>query len=270
MRVKGIFGLAASMAVVAGLAVGCGGSGRPSAMRGDSHTVSTGSPAPMTRGLKAFDPLSLPTDSPAGPLVWPAPMAYMDPGMAMATPACTAAPNAAQRQAAVDLTNRTVAAVARYRSLAVAKADGYVPITPSGLAVVHYVKPAYVGDSDLLDPQRVQSLVYANTPSGAVLVAAMYTMGLDQVDAVPPMPGGCLTQWHRHTNLCFSQASGAVVGVTRHGGCDPGSVHRVTQPMIHIWLAPVPGGPLVSDVPSDEVVRAAEQLTPIQPTNSEA
>ncbi len=50
-------------------------------------------------------------------------------------------------------------------------------------------------------------MVYANTPGGAVLVAAMYTMGIDQVDAVPPMPGGCLTQWHCHTNLCFSQAA---------------------------------------------------------------
>jgi hypothetical protein len=190
--------------------------------------------------------------------------------MVMATSACTATPNAAQRQAAVDLTNRTVAAVARYQSLTVAKANGYVPITPSGLRVVHYIKPAYVGDGDLLNPQRVQSLVYANTPGGAVLVAAMYTMGINQVDAIPPMPGGCLTQWHRHTNLCFSQASGAVVAVTHHGACDPGSVHRVTQPMIHVWLAPVPGGPLVSDVPSEEAVRAAEQLAPLQPTNPQA
>ena len=270
MRVKSIVGLAASMAVVTGLAAGCGGSGQHSAMHGDSHTASTGSPAPMTIGPTAPGQLSLPTDSPAGPLVWPPPMAPMGPGMAMATPACTAAPNAAQRQAAVDLTNRTVAAVVRYRSLAVAKADGYVPITPSGLRVVHYIKPAYVGNGDLLAPQRVQSLVYANTPGGAVLVAAMYTMGIDQVDAVPPMPGGCLTQWHRHTNLCFSQASGAVVAVTHDGGCAPGSVHRVTQPMIHIWLAPVPGGPLVSDVPSDEAVRAAEQLAPLQPANPQA
>jgi len=270
VRVKGIFGLAASMAVVAGLTAGCGGSGRHSVMHGDSHTVSTGSPAPMTMGPTASGQLSLPTDSPAGSIVWPAPMAHMGPGMVMATSACTAAPNAAQRQAAVDLTNRTVAAVARYRSLAVAKADGYVPITPSGLRVVHYIKPAYVGDGDLLDPQRVQSLVYANTSGGAVLVAAMYTMGIDQVDAVPPMPGGCLTQWHRHTNLCFSQASGAVVGVTHRGACVPGSVHRVTQPMIHVWLAPVPGGPLVSDVPSDEAVRAAEQLAAPQSANPEA
>lgn len=194
-------------------------------------------------------------------------MADMGPGMVMATPACTAPPNAAERQAAVDLTNRTVAAVARYRSLAVAQADGYVPITPSGLRVVHYLKPAYLGDGDLLDPQRVQSLVYANTPDGAVLVAAMYTMGLDQLDAVPPMPGGCLTLWHRHTNLCFSPASGAVVGTTQRGACAPGSVHRRTQPMIHVWLAPIPGGPLAVDVPSGEVVRAAEQLTPMQPAN---
>lgn len=120
-------GLAASMAVVAGQAADCGGSGRHSAMHGDSHPVSTGSPAPMTMGPTASGPLSLPTESPAGPLVWPAPMVRMGPGMVMATPACAAAPNTAQRQAAVDLTNRTVAAVARYRSLTVAKADGGRP-----------------------------------------------------------------------------------------------------------------------------------------------
>ncbi len=267
MRAKTILGVAASMAVVIGLAVGCGASGRHSAIHGDSHAMSTSSPAPMTMGPTASGQLSLPTDSPAGPIVWPQPMAHMGPGMAMAAPACTAAPNAAQRQAAVDLTNRTVAAVARYRSLAIAKADGYVPITPTGLPVVHYIKPAYVADGDLLDPQRVQSLVYANTPGGAVLVAAMYTMGIDQLDAVPPMPGGCLTQWHRHTNLCFSPASGAVVGVTHQGACAPGSVHRVTQPMIHVWLAPVRGGPLASDAPAGEILRAAEQLAPTQPAN---
>jgi hypothetical protein len=270
VRATSMLGLAAWMAVVAGLTAGCGGSDRHSGMHGDSHTVSTGSSAPMTMGPPASGQLSLSTDSPAGPIVWPQPMAHMGPGMTMATPACTATPNAAQRLAAVDLTNRTVAAVARYRSLAAARADGYMPITPSGLRVVHYIKPAHVGDGDLLDPQRVQSLVYANTPGGAVLVAAMYTMGIDQVDAVPPMPGGCLTQWHRHTNLCFSQASGAVVGVTHRDACAPGSVHRVTQPMIHIWLAPIPGGPLASDVPNEEVVRAAEQLAPTQPANPEA
>ncbi len=258
------------MAVVVGLAAGCGGSGRHSAMLGESRAVSTGRPATTTMGSTASGQLSLPTDSPAGAIVWPQPMADMGPGMAMATPACTAAPNAAQRRAAVDLTNRTVAAVARYRSLAAAKTDGYVPVTPSGLRIVHYIKPAYVGDGDLLDPQRVQSLVYANTPGGAVLVAAMYTMGFDQVVAVPPMPGGCLTQWHRHTNLCFSPASGAVVGVTQRGACVPGSAPRVTQPMIHVWLASIPGGPLASDAPNGEVVRAAEQLAPMQPANPRA
>ena len=247
--------LAASMAVVVGLVTGCGGSGRST---------------PTTVGSMASGQLSLPTDSPAGRIVWPQPMTDMGSGMTMATPACTAAPDAAQRRAAVDLTNRTVAAVAGYRSLAVAKADGYVPITPSGQRVVHYIKPAYVGDGDLLDPQRVQSLVYANTPGGAVLVAAMYLMGFDQVGAVPPMPGGCLTQWHRHTNLCFSPASGAVVAVTQRGVCGPGSLHRVTPPMIHVWLAPLPGGPLATDAPSSEVVHAAEQLAPMQPANPTA
>ena len=52
-----------------------------------------------------------------------------------------------------------------------------------------------------LDLARPQSLVYANTPKGAVLVAAMYTTS---PGGATPRPGGCLTQWHVHTNLCLS------------------------------------------------------------------
>jgi hypothetical protein len=129
--------------------------------------------------------LSLTTNSPAGPIVWP-----------MVTPNCTTQPTAAQQHAAVTLINSTVVGTQRYKSLGAAKADGYVPITPTGLAVVHY-RAADVNDSRTLDPGAIESLVYANTSRGAVLVAAMYTLAWDQVGQMPPMPGGCLTQWHR-------------------------------------------------------------------------
>jgi hypothetical protein len=214
--------------------------------------------------------LSLPTTSPAGPIVWPLPMGSMEGGMQMVTPDCTTSPTAAQQSAAVSLVNRTVAATQRYQSLANARADGYVPITPTGMPVVHYAKPAYINDGQVLDPGAIESLVYANTPHGAVLVAAMYIMANNQVGATPPMPGGCLTEWHVHTNLCFSDTTGVVVGVTNGGSCPAGSNNHVTQPMIHVWLAPVPGGPLVVDASNAQAVRAAEQLPVPSPPNGTA
>jgi hypothetical protein len=214
--------------------------------------------------------LSLATDSVAGSIAWPAHMEPMGVGMQMITPSCTTQPTEAQQRAAVTFVNSTAAATQRYQRLEAAKADGYQPITPTGLAVVHYIRAGYVDDGRTLDPSAVESLVYANTSRGAILVAAMYTLASDQVGQMPPMPGGCLTQWHTHTNLCFSDATGAVVGTTRRGPCRPGTTNRVTQPMIHVWLVPVPGGPLTVNDSDPQVVRAAEQVSAPAPRNTMA
>ncbi|MEO7077818.1 MAG: hypothetical protein ABIY38_02895, partial [Rhodococcus sp. (in: high G+C Gram-positive bacteria)] len=124
----------------------------------------------------------------------------MDAGMAMVTPNCTATPTTAQRAAALELVNATVADVAPYRSLSYAKAHGYFAVTPTGLPVVHYMNIGYL--SSTLDPTAIGSLVYANTPHGAVLVAAMYMFPLNDIGVNGPQPGGCLNEWHIHTNLC--------------------------------------------------------------------
>jgi hypothetical protein len=96
-------------------------------------------------------------------------------------------------------------------------------------------------------------------------VASMFIMS----PAVPrpPQPGGCLTQWHIHTNLCFKGAG--VVAATGDGtSCPAGSVKRLTPPMLHVWFVPVPGGPTAVDAPDSKVVRAAEHVT--APGNSTA
>ena len=60
-------------------------------------------------------------------------------------------------------------------------------------------------------------------PDGAVLAAVMYiTSPLS--NSAPPDPGGCLTQWHVHTNLCFARLR--VVGIM-NPTCPAGSVNRV-------------------------------------------
>lgn len=182
-------------------------------------------------------------------------------------PTCTAAPTVAQQRAAVTLVNRTVATVARYRSLAVAKAAGYVPVTPTGRPVVHYINPALYLGSAALDPGAVPSLVYVNTPRGAVLSAAMYLMPLSGGSRAP-RPGGCLTQWHVHRDLCFRDF--AVVARMVNDACPAGSIRRVTPPMMHVWLVPVPGGPLATNAKDRAQLQAASLLPVLAAPNGAA
>jgi hypothetical protein len=217
-------------------------------------------------------PLSLTTTSPAGDIAWPVAMGEMEKGMQMANPTdCTAPPTADQQHAAVNLVDQTASDTAAFRSLTAAKAAGYVPITPSGRPVVHYVNPAFYAQTktpaQVLNPQAPQSLVFANTPTGPVLVAAMYIMPTGTTDT--PNPGGCLTQWHVHTNLCFNGRS-QVVGADNGGSCPAGSTGRTTQPMMHVWLAPVPGGPLTVDASTAQIVQAAKTLPPVDPATNRA
>jgi hypothetical protein len=213
--------------------------------------------------------VNLATASPAGDITMPNPNMQMAPGMAMAssTP-CTATPSTSQEQAAVNLVNASWKGASTYQSLAVAKAAGYRPITPSGRRVVHYINPSYYRDTvrggAVLNTAQPQSLVYANTPNGAVLAAAMYITSPS--GGTTPQPGGCLTQWHVHTNLCLNGLD--VVGSDRAGSCPAGSENRVTPAMMHVWFVPIPGGPTAVDASDAQVVQAAERVT--APVNAPA
>jgi hypothetical protein len=230
-----------------------------------TESSSRGSMAGMSATTARDAALSLPTRSPAGSIVWPDDMSAMGAGMTMAEPNCTAQPTSAQQRAAVNLVNRTVAAAQKYTSLAAAKAAGYVPVTPSGARIVHYINLAYYRSGGVLDPNEIPSLVYVNTADGAVLSAAMY---LVPRGTTPPQPGGCLTQWHIHKNLCFS--SGRVVGTNNNGSCATGSTNHLTQPMMHVWMTPVAGGPLTPDPPAVSEVEAAAQMPVLNPPNGTA
>jgi len=207
--------------------------------------------------------IKLPTTSPAWDITMPDPNMQMAAGMKMASSApCVATPTAQQQRAAVTLVDTSWKDSEKYQSLAAAKAAGYRPITPTGAPVVHYLNPSYyratVMGGPVLDTPDPQSLVYANTPNGAVLVAAMY---ITSPGGPTPQPGGCLTQWHVHTNLCLTGGLG-VVGAVGPGRptCPAGSENRVTPPMIHVWFVPIPGGPTAVDAPDPQVVQAAEQV----------
>jgi hypothetical protein len=213
--------------------------------------------------MGAAPSIELATTTPAGDITMPDTTMQMAEGMKMASSVpCVATPTADQQRAAVTLVDTSWQDAKKYQSLAAAKAAGYVPITPAGRPVVHYMdKAAYwatVLGGPVLDLTEPQSLVYANTPKGAVLVAAMY---ITSPGGPTPQPGGCLTQWHVHTNLCVSRSLG-VVGVVDSGSsaCPAGSRNRVTPPMMHIWFVPIPGGPTAIDAPDRQVVQAAERV----------
>jgi hypothetical protein len=176
-------------------------------------------------------------------------------GHAMQTPSCTTAPTGAQTEKAMQLVQTTSAAVAQYKNLSAATAAGYTPITDTRYPVVHYLDASYMNNKDVLDPNHVQSLVYAFTPYGPVLVAAMYLM--PSVGDTGPMPGGCLTQWHAHTNLCIGGPSGVISGFQTNGVCPSGENALMTPEMLHVWQVPVPGGPLTMDPTDQQVVEAA-------------
>jgi hypothetical protein len=204
--------------------------------------------------------ISLPTNSPAGPVTMPGAAMRMAPGMKMASGPCTTEPTAVQQAATVRLVDQTWSADKKYQNLATARAAGFRPLTAPGQPVVHYINVANyratAAGGPVIDPSAPQSLVYANTPHGAVLAAVMYITSPLSTSA-PPDPGGCLTQWHVHTNLCFSKLR--VVGVM-NPACPAGSVNRVTQPMMHVWFVPIPGGPTAVDASDAQVVHAAEQV----------
>ncbi len=258
----GVTAVLLSVALVAGGPEMVMAAGRPPASvpkTGSKPAASSHMRMPAARGSL----LKLATGTPGGAIAMPEPNMQMAPGMAMASSAtCDARPTTSQQRAAVALVDASWRGASRFRSLAAAKAAGYQAITPPGLPVVHYLNVSYyLSDAmgrRVLDPAKPQSLVYANTPKGAVLVAAMY---ITTPGGVTPQPGGCLTQWHVHTNLCLRRGFGVVGVVTAaHPTCPPGSRNHVTPPMMHVWFVPIPGGPTAIDASDAQIVRAAERV----------
>jgi hypothetical protein len=206
-------------------------------------------------------PSPLATNSPAGSIVWPERVFTHTNSLTLVTPHCATAPTPAQVRAAQSLVDRTESAIAKFTSLSVAKADGH-KLFKGGGVFAHYINWNYVNDDPkVLDPSAIQALIYVNLLKGPVLIGAMYMMRDNQVGQAPPMPGGCLMEWHDHTNMCFSTTSGIGVALMSAKGCPAGSVNHVSQPMIHVWTAPIPGGPLAVNLTMAQMLAAAAKLS---------
>jgi len=108
---------------------------------------------------------------------------------------------------------------------------------------------------------RPESLIYAESARGPVLLGAMYEM--PSLGDPGPAIGGPLTMWHAHENVCFGLAPPAFVGLmSPFGGCPVTSLTiPITPEMIHLWL--IPGAPVFGEV-EDEVRRAylASRIAP--------
>ncbi len=164
-------------------------------------------------------------------------------------------PTEAQQSAADTLIGETRAATTGFADLAAATGAGFRPVTPPELTMVHYVNLSYVGDGRELDPARPESLVYLNSDGGTVFAGVMYLANQGNTD--PAQVGGCLTQWHTHTDLCFSLATQQIVDFTgSDGACDTGQLNYVPPPMMHVWMVDHPDGPFAHDVDGDALVEA--------------
>jgi hypothetical protein len=178
---------------------------------------------------------------------------------------CATEPTFSEQINAVQYVQSTSQAVAHYTSPSAATAAGYVPVSPTNYPVVYYVNPTIVAANAAagrtLDPQHVDGLVFAQTPSGQeVLVAAMYLL---PSTVTPPMPYGALVQWHQRTDVCgpSSESASNPLQITGVPPCPAGSVQQSTPFMTMVWQVPVAGGPLAIQPPDIQIVEAAVMST---------
>ena len=112
---------------------------------------------------------------------------------------------AGDRARADALAQATGRAIARYRDVAVAQADGYRVFGDVPEAkVIHYVHPRRsIAERRRIDPERPGSLLYERRGGGLALVGAMFTAppGSTSAELDRRVP---LSQarWHLHTNIC--------------------------------------------------------------------
>jgi len=145
-------------------------------------------------------------------------------------------PTEAEHEAADTVYGELLAAMEPYRDPEVARADGYQVGEIHGTSY-HAQNPALIGDGRILDPRYPESLIYAESIDGPVLVGVMFEM--DALTDPGPQIGGPITVWHSHENICFSLAPLALAGLSPYGVCPVGSVNiPATGEMLHAWVMP--------------------------------
>lgn len=189
---------------------------------------------------------------------WVADLAHPGPGhqhVGAVFQATNPVPTAEQQAAAARLLADTRAAIAPYRDPAAARAAGYRP-NPGPERLQHWQNKAYER-GPVLDPRRPQALVYARGRSGPVLAGAMFQ--LPRRGMTGPDPGGPLTAWHSHDNICFTPVGFELSLATPYGACPLGAISVSVPPMLHVWTVDNPtGGPFAIDL-DPATIRALER-----------
>jgi hypothetical protein len=194
-----------------------------------------------------------------------------DPGTVhMAESGCSAEPTFLEEINAFQYVQATSQTVARFTTPFAAVAAGYVAASPTNYPVVYYVNPtieaANAASKASLNPENVDGLVFAQTPSGReVLAAAFYV--LPSTLTAAPMPYGALVQWHQRTDVCGPKtAPGAnTLDITGVIPCAAGMVERASPYLTMVWQIPVAGGPLAIQPPDIQIVEASIMATSQQP-----
>ena len=171
--------------------------------------------------------------------------------------ATNAVPTSEQQDAATKLYEQTATSIAPYADWHVAWAAGYRPAGSTDMPSTHWFNKAYE-KGPVMDPQHPQGLVYANTHHGPVLLGAMFQMA--RIGDFGPDPGGPLTAWHQHENICFSVIGLEFSFMTPYGTCPIGAIDVTAPAMLHVWIVDNPqGGPYAVDI--DPAVVAALDRT---------
>ncbi len=180
----------------------------------------------------------------------------------MASSGCAPEPTFSQEIAAFSYVAATSDAAAKFVTPATAVAGGYQPVSPADYPVTYYVNPEIVAanawERRTLDPDSIDGLVYAQTPSGQqVLAAAFYVLPTTVTN--PPTPYGALVQWHQRTDVCTpSTPSGSSpLSISGVPPCGAGTVQHSTPYLTMVWELPVAGGPLAIQPPDIQIVEAA-------------
>jgi len=166
-------------------------------------------------------------------------------------------PTPAQVAAAKRLYSETKAAIQPYEDWHQAWAKGYRPGGSTTLPSTHWMNQRYVDAGYVMDPHRPQGLVYANTHHGPVLLGAMFQM--KNLNQFGPDPGGPITAWHKHENICFTPIGFEFSLMTPFSTCPIGAIDISASPMLHVWIVNNPkGGPFAVDI-DNSVVAALDR-----------
>jgi hypothetical protein len=156
-----------------------------------------------------------------------------------------------QVAAAAQLYADTKAAITPYEDWHNAWAAGFRPGGPAGQPSTHWTNQHNVDAGYVLDPSHPQGLVYANSKHGPVLLGALFQM--KKIGQFGPDPGGPLTAWHQHVDICVTPFGLEFSLMTPMAVCPLGAIDLTVPAMLHVWIVPNPQGQFAIDIDSSVV-----------------